>query len=240
MSDTVRQKLVDSENSFLNTTFWNVMPLFLLVRRGETEALRENLHIELERFPAGRITRDERKQLEYLTVSLVNTFMIAAIQGGVYPPEANAVADKALRRLSQLRSTADIPALVSDAAVQLCGLVRASNHQDTGNPHVEKAKHYLSDHLTQEIRTEDVASAVGVSPYHLSRLFKALTGMTMREYLTRERIEAAKQLLAASDRSIPQIASLLRFCDQSYFTLTFRRQTGMTPGQYRKQTIRRP
>ena len=238
MSDTVRQKLMDSENSFLNTTFWNVMPLFLLVRSGDTPSLRENLHIELERFPAGRITRDERKQLEYLTVSLVNTFMIAAIQGGVYPPEANAAADRALRRLSQLRSTADIPGIVSDAAVQLSELVRASNAQDTGNVHVEKAKHYLSDHLTQEIRTEDVAAAVGVSPYHLSRLFKSLIGMTMREYLTRERIETARQLLASSDRSIPQIASLLRFCDQSYFTKVFRERTGQTPRQYRERNRR--
>ena len=59
--------------------------------------------------------------------------------------------------------------------------------------------------------------------------------MTMREYLIQERVEAARQLLAASDRTIPQIASLLRFCDQSYFTMVFRRQTGMTPGAYRKK-----
>lgn len=235
MSDTVRQKLMDSENSFLNTTFWNIMPLFLLVQRGNAEALRENLHIELERFPAGRITRDERKQLEYLTVSLVNTFMIAAIQGGVYPPEANAVADRALRHLSQIRSAAEIPPIANEAAIRLCEMVRDTRKQDTGNIHVEKAKQYLSTHLTQEIRTEDVAAAVGISPYHLSRQFKSLTGLTMREYLTRERIETAKQLLAASDRSIPQIASLLRFCDQSYFTLKFRKLTGMTPGQYRKE-----
>lgn len=125
-----------------------------------------------------------------------------------------------------------------DAAVQLSELVRASNAQNTGNVHVEKAKHYLSDHLTQEIRTEDVAAAVGVSPYHLSRLFRALTGMTMREYLTQERIETARQLLAASDRSIPQIASLLRFCDQSYFTKVFRELTGQTPRQYRERNHR--
>lgn len=125
-----------------------------------------------------------------------------------------------------------------EAALQLCEKVKAAKQQDTGNPHVEKAKHYLSDHLTQEIGPEDAASAVGISRYHLSRLFKSMTGMTMGEYLIRERIEAAKQLLAASDRSIPQIASLLRFCDQSYFTAVFRRQTGLTPGEYRKTNQR--
>ena len=238
MSDSVQQKLLDSEESYLNTTFWDVHPLFLLVQNGETAQLKARLHVQLEKFPAGRITRDARKQLEYLTVSLVNTFMIAAIQGGVYPPEANAIADQALRRLSQIKTVTEIPALVSEAALRLCEMVRETKRQDTGNVHVEKAKHYLTDHLTQEIRTDDIAEAVGLSPYHLSRLFKTHTGLTLREYLTRERIEAAKQLLATSDRTIPQIASLLRFCDQSYFTMVFRRQTGQTPGEYKKKNRR--
>ncbi len=238
MSDSVQQKLLDSEESYLNTTFWDIQPLFLLVQNGETAQLKDRLHVHLEKFPAGRITRDARKQLEYLTVSLVNTFMIAAIQGGVYPPEANAIADQALRRLSQIKSVTEIPALVSEAALRLCEMVRITKARDTGNVHVEKARHYLSDHLTQEIRTEDIAAAVGLSPYHLSRLFKAHTGLTMWEYLTKERVEAAKQLLAVTDRTIPQIASLLRFCDQSYFTMVFRRQTGQTPGEYRRETRR--
>ncbi len=238
MPDSVQQKLLDSEENYLNTTFWDIQPLFLLVQNGETAQLKDRLHVQLEKFPAGRITRDARKQLEYLTVSLVNTFMIAAIQGGVYPPEANAIADHALRRLSQLKNAAEIPALVSVAALRLSEMVRITKDRDTGNVHVEKAKHYLSTHLTQEIRTEDIAAAVGLSPYHLSRLFKIHTGLTMREYLTRERVEAAKQLLAVTDRTIPQIASLLRFCDQSYFTMVFRRQTGQTPGEYRKENQR--
>ncbi len=238
MSDSVQQKLLDSEESYLNTTFWDVHPLFLLVQNGETAQLKERLNLQLEHFPAGRITKDARKQLEYLTVSLVNTFMIAAIQGGVYPPEANAIADQALRRLSQIRSVTEIPALVSEAALRLGEMVNETKRQDTGNVHVEKAKHYLSDHLTQEIRTEDIAAAVGLSPFHLSRLFKAHTRLTMREYLIRERIEAAKQLLTVTDRPIPQIASLLRFCDQSYFTMVFRRHTGRTPGEYRKENRR--
>lgn len=238
MSETVHQKLLDSEESYLNTTFWDIHPLFLLVQNGETAQLRNQLHVQLEKFPAGRITRDERKQLEYLTVSLVNTFMIAAIQGGVYPPEANAVADQALRHLSQLKSVTEIPALVSEATLRFSEMVKLTRERDTGNVHVEKARHYLSDHLTQEIRTEDIAKAVGLSPYHLSRLFKTHTGLTMGEYLIRERVEAAKQLLAATDRPIPQIASLLRFCDQSYFTMVFRKQTGQTPGEYRNKNIR--
>ena len=70
MSDTVHQRIRDSEESYLNTTFWDIHPLFLLVQKGETEKLKDSLNIQLEKFPSGRITRDARKQLEYLTVSL--------------------------------------------------------------------------------------------------------------------------------------------------------------------------
>ena len=175
--------------------------------------------------------------MEYLTVSLVNTFMIAAIEGGVYPPDANAAADKALLSLSRIRSVSEIPEIISEAAIQLCGMVRETKRKDSGNIHVEMAKHYLETHLTQEIRMEEVSRSIGISLFHLSRIFKTHTGYSMREYLIRERIDAAKQLLAENKKTIPEVAFLLRFCDQSYFTKVFREKTGMTPVQYRNQFI---
>lgn len=238
MTEIIHQQLLDSEESYLNTTYWDIHPLFLLVQSGETETLRKQLHIQLERFPEGRITKDARKQLEYLAVSLVNAFMIAAIQGGAYPPFANGIADQALRRLSRIHSISEIPGLINEAAMDLCELSAKSRRENTGNIHVEKAKHYISTHLTQEIHTEDIAEAAGVSPYHLSRLFRSLTGRTMREYLIRERIETAALMLVTTPRSIGEIATLLRFCDQSYFTAVFRRIKGMTPNRYRVQNQR--
>ena len=65
-----------------------------------------------------------------------------------------------------------------------------------------------------------------------------VTGQTMRAYLTSERIKTAQHLLTADERSIAQIAARLRFCDQSYFTQVFRRQTGLTPRQYRNANRR--
>ncbi len=228
------QKIDDSQNSYLNSTFWDVYPLFTLVQNGNVDELATAFDLRLDAFPTkGRITSSVRKQYEYLTVSLVNTFMIAAILGGAYPPEANWIADRALKRLSVFRRLDEIPSIVRDAAFELCELSRDARLDDTGNPYVEQAKRYLSTHLTQEIRNEDVAQAVGLSPFYLSRIFKAHTGQTIREYLTDQRVQTAKHLLAFDERSISQIASLLRFCDQSYFTQVFRRRVGLTPRQYR-------
>lgn len=86
MLHTVHQTLRDSEEAYLNETFWRIQPLFLLVQSGKTEALREKLDIQLDRYNfRQRISMDERKQREYMAVSLVNTFMIAGIQGGILP-----------------------------------------------------------------------------------------------------------------------------------------------------------
>ena len=171
-------------------------------------------------------------------MSLVNTFMIAAIQGGAYPPEANWIADRALRRLSTFDGLDELVPIAYDAGLELCELVAASKRTDTGNFYVEQAKRYLSTHLTQEIHVTEVADAIGLSPAYLSRLFKRTTGHSMRAYLAAERIKAAQHLLVADERSIAQIASRLRFCDQSNFTQVFRRQTGLTPRQYRDANCR--
>ncbi len=118
-------------------------------------------------------------------------------------------------------------------------MVRATRADDTGNIHVEQAKHFIITHVTQDITAEVIANHVGLSQSHLSRLFKARTGKTMREYVTGKRIEMAEQLLSTTDDEIRRIAALLRFCDQSHFTLAFRKKTGMTPAAYRNACRRK-
>ena len=236
MASTVDRKIQDSQEGYLNDTYWIIHPLFLLVQNGEVDRLASSLDIQLDRYDfRGRVSKDVRKQIEYMAVSLVNTFMIAAIQGGAYPPEANMIADQALRRLLHVRTPADISPIIREAALQLCEKAREAQRADTGNIHVERARNYLATHLTQDLAAADIADYVGVSQSHLSRLFRKHTGRSMREYVVDERIAAAKQLLETTDRSIPSIASLLRFCDQSYFTCSFRERTGTTPAQYRRE-----
>ena len=228
------QQIHDSEHDYLNTTFWDIQPLLQLIQEGDTEGLEAAFDITLDAFPTEqRVSGTMHKQYEYLAVSLVNSFMIAAIQGGAYPPEANWIADRALRRISSMEDLSDIPQIARDTAVELCALVRQTKRDDTGNFYVEQTKRYLVTHLTQELRAVDVARAVGLSPSYLSRLFRSCTGQTMRSFLTAERIRTAQRLLVTEEATIAQIASLLCFCDQSHFTKVFREHVGLTPRQYR-------
>ncbi len=236
MEDTIDQVIQDSEEDYLNSTYWLIAPLFRLIARGDTDQLAVLLDLKIERYDFHqRVSRDERKQLEYMAVSLINTFMIAAMQGGLYPARANWIADHALRRLLKCRAVADISPILNETAMEMCREVRKSQSSDTGNPHVEKAKAFIHTHLTQEISNEEIAEAVQISLFHLSRIFKECTGKTLHDYLMSARIEAAKEYLISSDQTIPQIAFLFRFCDQSHFTRVFRKFTGLTPNQYRRE-----
>ena len=81
---------------------------------------------------------------------------------------------------------------------------------------------------------EAAAEAVGLSDCHLSRIFKKEVGMSMVDYVQKERIEAAKHMLVNSDETLAAISQYLYFSTQSYFIRIFRKYTGMTPGKYRR------
>jgi len=72
-----------------------------------------------------------------------------------------------------------------------------------------------------------------MSPFHFSRMFKRATGYSPHHYLTLQRIEKAKLLLAASDLPIVAVASAVGYLTQAHFTSSFGRHVGMTPKAYR-------
>lgn len=74
-----------------------------------------------------------------------------------------------------------------------------------------------------------------ISPSHLARSFKSVTGYAPMEYLMICRLSAAKRLLGTTDKPIKEIIDLCGFSDESNFSRTFKEKTGMTPTAFRKQ-----
>ena len=101
------------------------------------------------------------------------------------------------------------------------------------NELVKKAIIYISDHFSEPITLEDVASHVHLHPSYFSTTFKHSTGSSFKEYLNMVRIEESKRLLANTDFSIIDIAVATGFDDQSYFSKVFKKLTGLTPKQFR-------
>jgi two-component system response regulator YesN len=98
-----------------------------------------------------------------------------------------------------------------------------------------KTKAYIErSYGNQDISLHTTASHVGISPNHLSTVFAQETGENFIEYLTRIRIEKAKQLLANTTMKSADIAYETGFNDPHYFSFIFKKNTGFSPREYRQ------
>jgi AraC family L-rhamnose operon regulatory protein RhaS len=103
------------------------------------------------------------------------------------------------------------------------------------SPRIERAKAWLQEHLGEAVALDAIAAEVGLRPSHFRAVFRAETGFAPQEHLARLRIERAKELLAATDRSITRIALDTGFSTSQYFATAFRRLTGFSPRAWRKR-----
>jgi AraC family transcriptional regulator len=101
-------------------------------------------------------------------------------------------------------------------------------------PWLRRARELLHDRFTEKLSLGEIATAVGVHPVHLARVFRRQHGCTAGDYIRRLRVEFACRQLASSDVPLVEIALTAGFPDQSHFTKTFRHQMRMTPGEFRR------
>jgi transcriptional regulator GlxA family with amidase domain len=107
----------------------------------------------------------------------------------------------------------------------------------TFSPYVVKALSYISTHYGEAIQGITVAEAIGVSVGHLAHLFPVELRVTVKEYVTKVRIEVAKQLLYERGYTLDHIAEKVGFGDASHVSRVFLRYAGYRPGTYRRYIL---
>src|SRR5208283_797649 len=98
---------------------------------------------------------------------------------------------------------------------------------------LHKVEDHVREHLAEDISVDGLAEVVELSPFHFSRVFKQTTGMSPLQFVTRERITRAQQLMRETSRSLIEIALEVRYTSPSSFSKVFRRITGVTPTEFR-------
>lgn len=97
-----------------------------------------------------------------------------------------------------------------------------------------RAQSFIDGRLAEEVTLEQVAQEVAMSPYYFSKVFKQVTGETFIDYLTRTRVERAKQMLAEEAASVKEASFAVGYSDPNYFSRVFKKVTGMTPTEFRQ------
>jgi AraC-like DNA-binding protein len=104
---------------------------------------------------------------------------------------------------------------------------------------IRRSVELMHAQLDQDLSLRALAAASYLSPFHFSRLFKKLTGVTPHNYLAAIRATRAQLLLAESGMSVTEVGSRVGYLSASHFTKAFRLATGTTPREFRKALISR-
>jgi AraC family transcriptional regulator len=219
------------------------------IRRGESFVTRSRTPYEVSfRSPAG-------EELESISLHLAVEPFKAALEA-IYPGRANEVemidffgCDPALNHLCATCAellAARIPGssrIIADLT-QLFAAYLAEKYTTSasGQPEfrgglpirqLRKVEDYVREHLAEEISVEALAERTELSPFHFSRVFKESTGMTPMQFVTRERITRAQQLIRETSRSLIEIGLEVGYSNPSHFAKVFRKVAGVTPTEFR-------
>lgn len=103
------------------------------------------------------------------------------------------------------------------------------------SPAVNLCVTHMEEHFSEPVTLEQLGQLTGYSPLHLLRIFKAETGETPHEFLTRQRLSHAKKMLINTNIPITELAADCGFHSESHFKALFKSNVGDTPGRYRKK-----
>ena len=158
--------------------------------------------------------RDPR--FEQIGIALLSELRSDGLGGRIY---AESLATLLAVQLLRHQSTAPLPA--SCPAARLSSVL------------LGRAIEYVEAHIGDDLSLAALAGAVGLSPYHFARVFRASTGLSPHQYVIRRRVERAQGLLATTDRSLSSIAREVGFASGSHLTVHARRVLGVSPGELR-------
>jgi AraC family transcriptional regulator len=93
----------------------------------------------------------------------------------------------------------------------------------------------MAEHLSEEFHLDQVAAQSGLSKFHFNRLFKSATGVSPSRYYINLRMDEAKRQLRETKKSVVEIALAVGYATPSHFAQLFRRETSLSPSDYRRQ-----
>lgn len=105
--------------------------------------------------------------------------------------------------------------------------------------HLRRAKDLMDMRYADPLELDDLASEAGFSRYHFAREFRAAFGETPGAYLSRRRVERAKDLLASANLTVTEICMVVGFTSLGSFSRRFTELVGCSPTEYRRRMIAR-
>ncbi len=156
----------------------------------------------------------------------------AAIEGGAVPLKVISSYTACISRLDKLHAPSELMSLILSASYDNCRLVREASGRELMPEICRECERYINEHIAEKITVNDLTAICGVSKRKLYTVFEANFGTTINDFIQRERLRRAKQMLNLRGFTMAEISRSLGYTNQSYFISVFEKYYGCTPGEY--------
>ncbi|HEX3021873.1 MAG TPA: helix-turn-helix domain-containing protein [Lachnospiraceae bacterium] len=212
---------------------------FTSIRNGDLNQLQKSWSEDYT-GTIGTLAKDKLRHTKNLGIVLVTLASRAAMEGGLLPEIAYSLSDSYINKIEELSDTVSIEHLARQAEYRYTEMVHDLKEQlntvygkKVRNPVVNRCKDYIFKNLHDKILLNDIAEELQMNPNYLSEVFKQYEGISISNFIVREKVNLAKNMLIYSQYSYIEIATYLGFASQSHLGKHFRSITGYTPKQYR-------
>lgn len=205
--------------------------IYKAVKSGDIDNIVINLQKTLD-GEFGVLAKDNKiRSKKNLLIIRVSNCSKAAIDGGVSSETAFTLSDSFIQTIEKTDNYSllcDIGKKIPIAFAAKVKEVQKSNYSKITCNCID----IILKHLYEDISLSKISNILNLSPPYISSKFKNEVKISLSEYILKCKIDEAKYLLTHTNYSILDISTLLCFHDQSYFTKTFKRFTGITPKKY--------
>ena len=212
---------------------------FSSIEEGNMEHLKQSLS-EVYLGEVGTLAKDPLRHAKNRAIVVITLASRAAIRGGVEPELAFSLSDSYIQKVEECTDIKTVFQLFLTAEYQYTQMVYDLKKQKNSNPdnatsyHISRCKNYIMANLHGKIQVQDIAEKLGLNANYLSELFHKSEHISLTDFIQKEKINMARNLLIYSKYSYTEIASYLGYSSQSHFGKQFKKHVGMTPRRYRE------
>ncbi|WP_234123697.1 helix-turn-helix domain-containing protein [Clostridium hydrogenum] len=223
--------LENRQNTLFHHSLQYEKNIFKCIQKGDSEGLLSCINANPQGKP-GMLSINPLRNKKNLVICVITLATRAAMDGGLDAELAYSLSDAYIQNLERIESIPEIENLKNKALFAFADKVHKLREFKYPK-NIFLCQNYISKHLYDDITLSHISNFLGLSKKYLSSLFSKSMGITLTEYIQKQKIEEAKFLLTSTNYSIIAICEFLKFHDQSHFTKIFKKFTGLTPKKYK-------
>ena len=235
IGELINIKTLEQSDSFdkneKHTRYTTEIKIFSCVQKGDINKLIKELKNISALVVTGKLSNDSVMQYRYLAVSTITLATRYAIQGGLNEKEAYDFSDRVIMSVDSMNSRIKILNLLAKEIYNLTNMVNKSKLKPSQSPHIRKCICYINENMNEKLTVFKLSEICNISPDYLSQIFKEEMGENLSAYITRRKLETAKDMIVQG-KSNQEICEALGFSSVSHFITAFKRNYHMTPTEY--------